>query len=76
MAMILNYNGKEIATDAQGYLLDVHQWEEGLAQLWCKEKLASFKVPKYYFFETIPRTSTGKIQKYLLRDKAKKLISN
>ncbi len=28
--MILNYNGKEIATDAQGYLLDVHQWEEGL----------------------------------------------
>ena len=53
-----------------------HQWQEGLAQQWCKENLASFKVPKYYFFETIPRTSTGKIQKYLLRDKAKKLISN
>ena len=53
-----------------------HQWEEGLARLWCKEKLASFKVPKYYFFETIPRTSTGKIQKYLLREKAKSLVSN
>ena len=53
-----------------------HQWREGLAQQWCKENLASFKVPKYYFFETIPRTSTGKIQKYLLREKAKKLISN
>ena len=53
-----------------------HQWQEGLAQQWCKENLASFKVPKYYFFETIPRTSTGKIQKYLLREKAKKLISN
>ena len=53
-----------------------HQWQEGLAQMWCKENLASFKVPKYYFFENIPRTSTGKIQKYLLREKAKKLISN
>ena len=53
-----------------------YQWQEGLAQQWCKENLASFKVPKYYFFETIPRTSTGKIQKYLLREKAKKLISN
>ena len=53
-----------------------HQWKEGLARLWCKEKLASFKVPKYYFFETIPRTSTGKIQKYLLREKAKSLVSN
>ena len=53
-----------------------HQWEERLAQMWCKENLASFKVPKFYFFENIPRTSTGKIQKYLLREKAKKLISN
>ena len=53
-----------------------HQWKKGLARLWCKEKLSSFKVPKYYFFETIPRTSTGKIQKYLLREKAKSLVSN
>ena len=53
-----------------------HQWEERFAQMWCKENLASFKVPKFYFFENIPRTSTGKIQKYLLREKAKKLISN
>jgi fatty-acyl-CoA synthase len=52
------------------------QWDEGLAQMWCKENLASFKVPKYYFFENIPRTSTGKIQKYLLREKAKNLISS
>ena len=50
-----------------------HQWEEGLARLWCKEKLASFKVPKYYFFETIPRTSTGKIQKFELREAVKRL---
>ena len=37
--------------------------------------LASYKIPKYYFFESIPRTSTGKIQKYMLREKAKKLVN-
>ena len=51
-----------------------HQWDGDQAKLWCKDNLASFKVPKYYFFESIPRTSTGKIQKYILREKAKKLI--
>ena len=45
------------------------------AKKWCKDNLASFKVPKYYFFEDIPRTSTGKIQKYVLREKAKNLVS-
>jgi fatty-acyl-CoA synthase len=44
------------------------------AKQWCKDNLASFKVPKYYFFEDIPRTSTGKIQKYVLREKAKNLV--
>ena len=51
-----------------------HQWNSDEALQWCKSNLASFKVPKYYFFEDIPRTSTGKIQKYVLREKAKKLI--
>ena len=50
------------------------QWSNDQATQWCKEGLASFKVPKYYFLEEIPRTSTGKIQKYVLREKAKKLI--
>lgn len=35
---------------------------------WCRQSLASYKVPKKIIFKTIPRTSTGKIQKYLLRD--------
>ena len=52
------------------------QWDGDQATQWCKDSLASFKVPKYYFFESIPRTSTGKIQKYVLREKAKKLIIN
>ena len=50
------------------------EFKEDQANQWCKDNLASFKVPKYYFFESIPRTSTGKIQKYILRQKAKKLV--
>ena len=34
----------------------------------CKERLADFKRPKkVYIVETIPRTATGKIQRFLLR---------
>ena len=33
----------------------------------CKAHLAKFKVPKNIVFGSIPKTSTGKIQKYLLR---------
>jgi fatty-acyl-CoA synthase len=36
----------------------------------CKALLASYKCPKAFFFESIPRTSTGKIQKFQLRQKA------
>jgi fatty-acyl-CoA synthase len=38
---------------------------------WCKEKLARFKVPKRVIFTEIPKTSTGKIQKFKLREMAK-----
>ncbi len=37
----------------------------------CKQHLAGFKIPKTYIFETLPKTSTGKIEKYKLREKAK-----
>ena len=35
----------------------------------CKTKLANFKVPRQIEFGGLPKTSTGKIQKFLLRDK-------
>jgi len=38
---------------------------------WCRERLASYKVPARFVFSDIPRTSTGKIQKFLLREQAK-----
>ena len=41
--------------------------------LFCREHLAGFKLPKTVVFSELPKTSTGKIQKYLLRDWAKAL---
>ncbi len=36
----------------------------------CRARLARFKVPKYLVLETLPRTSTGKVQKFQLRARA------
>ncbi len=38
---------------------------------YCRAHLAHFKVPGQYIFTTLPRTATGKIQKYLLRAQAR-----
>jgi fatty-acyl-CoA synthase len=42
---------------------------------WCRANLAHFKVPKRIVFGPLPKTSTGKIQKFVLRDQAKGLVS-
>ncbi|MEM7226991.1 MAG: acyl-CoA synthetase [Pseudomonadota bacterium] len=39
----------------------------------CREAMAGFKVPKTVVFGPLPKTSTGKIQKYVLRERAKEL---
>ena len=39
----------------------------------CRETLAGFKLPKKVVFCDLPKTSTGKIQKFELRKKAKEL---
>jgi fatty-acyl-CoA synthase len=36
----------------------------------CKKLLAGFKLPKIVIFRELPKTSTGKIQKFLLREEA------
>jgi fatty-acyl-CoA synthase len=38
---------------------------------WCRKHLASYKCPRYVVFAEIPKTSTGKIQKFKLREMAK-----
>jgi fatty-acyl-CoA synthase len=40
---------------------------------WCREHLAHFKVPRTVVFGELPKTSTGKIQKFVLRERAGKL---
>ncbi len=42
---------------------------------WCRANLAHFKVPKSVVFGPLPKTSTGKIQKYALRERAKEIAS-
>ena len=39
----------------------------------CRSKLAGFKVPKKVVFSELPKTSTGKIRKSVLREQAKQL---
>jgi fatty-acyl-CoA synthase len=38
---------------------------------WCREHLAGFKVPRTIVFGELPKTSTGKIQKFVLRERAR-----
>jgi fatty-acyl-CoA synthase len=40
---------------------------------WCRKNLAAFKCPRYIVFAEIPKTSTGKIQKFKLREMAKEV---
>lgn len=41
----------------------------------CRGKIASFKIPRHVFFvETLPMTSTGKVQKHLLRDQLRQQL--
>jgi len=42
---------------------------------WCRSNLAHYKVPRRIIFGPLPKTSTGKIQKFELRDRAKGITS-
>ena len=42
---------------------------------WCKQHMASFKVPKQFVIGTVAKTSTGKVQKFLLRQEAARLAA-
>jgi 3-(methylthio)propionyl---CoA ligase len=40
---------------------------------WCKKNLASYKCPRHILFAEIPKTSTGKLQKFKLREIVKSM---
>ena len=39
----------------------------------CRERLAGFKCPKTIIFGIVPKTSTGKVQKFQLRERARNI---
>jgi fatty-acyl-CoA synthase len=39
---------------------------------WCRDHLAHFKTPRHVIFGPLPKTSTGKIQKFVLREQAER----
>ena len=39
----------------------------------CRDNMAHFKAPRYVVFGPIPKTSTGKVQKYRLRQQAEEI---
>ena len=46
--------------------------EHSLIQ-WCRDNMAHFKCPSRIVFSDLPKTSTGKIQKFVLREQANKM---
>jgi fatty-acyl-CoA synthase len=47
--------------------------DEAAIIAYCRQNMATFKAPKTVVFGDLPKTSTGKIQKFLLRDRARAL---
>lgn len=54
----------------EGYNVDARELME-----FCRNRLPHYMAPKTIVFEDLPKTSTGKIQKFLLREKAKAMAS-
>ena len=50
-----------------------HSATEAELIAWCRERLARYKCPRTIVFAEIPKTSTGKVQKFALREKARAL---
>src|SRR5690606_7279660 len=49
------------------------QASAGELMQWCRQNLAAYKCPHYVVFADIPKTSTGKIQKFRLREMAREI---
>ena len=46
---------------------------EGELIRFCRDLLAGFKVPKTIIFQELPKTSTGKVRKNILREQASRI---
>ncbi len=54
-------------------LIEGQEVSEDELKTFCRENLAGFKMPKTFIFQNLPKTSTGKIQKFELREVVKTL---
>ncbi|SDI49845.1 AMP-binding protein [Lutimaribacter saemankumensis] len=54
-------------------LKDGHSADEAALISYARERLAGFKTPKHVVFQELPKTSTGKIQKFQLRNIAREM---
>jgi fatty-acyl-CoA synthase len=48
-----------------------HEASEGELIAWCRQNLAHYKCPRHVVFTELPKTATGKVQKFKLREMAK-----
>ncbi|MCB1446317.1 MAG: AMP-binding protein [Rhizobiaceae bacterium] len=48
-----------------------HDADAEALRAFCRERLAGFKMPRRFLFRELPKTATGKIQKFVLRDMAR-----
>ena len=58
--------------------IELKPGEEATAEeiiAFCRDNMAHYKCPRQVVFDDLPKTSTGKIQKFVLRDRAKDLAS-
>lgn len=55
-------------------LKETSHLESAEALAHCRQHLASFKLPRRFVFGPLPRTATGKVQKFSLRDVARELV--
>jgi len=51
-------------------LKEGEQTDEKTLIQWCRDNMAHFKCPSRILFSDLPKTSTGKIQKFVLRERA------
>jgi len=56
-------------------LKDGHEASEQEIIMFCRSHLPHFMAPKSVVFEELPKTATGKVQKFILREKAKAMGS-
>lgn len=50
--------------------------DEETVLAFCRERMARFKIPKAVVFTELPKTATGKIQKFVLRERARELAAD